>query len=165
VQDLPGHYQETLWAPISWWCMGAAGVVAVWWCFVVATPALVAAVAALGAAVLVVGGLLGYSRVRLSTDTEGLHAGRAMLPWAHVGAVEVLDAEGTRRLLGVDADARAHLLLRTYCRGAVKVTVDDARDPTPYWVVSTRHPADLAAHLRGGIDPGPGGAARRAQHT
>jgi Protein of unknown function (DUF3093) len=147
VENRPGDFVETLWVPLSWWCLGAAGVVAVWWCFFVAAPAAVAAVAALVAAGAIFGALLRYSLTRVATGAEGLHAGRATLPWAHLGQVSVLDAEATRRVLGVEADARAYLLVRAYCRGAVRVSVDDDRDPTPYWVVSTRRADDLARHL------------------
>jgi hypothetical protein len=164
VQNVPGdYYKETLWAPVSWWCLAAAAVVAVWWCFFVATPGEVAWIATLVSGLAILGGLLHYSRIRVSTESDGLHAGRALLPWAHVGPVEALDAEATRRQLGVGADARAYLLVRAYCTGAVRVAVRDARDPTPYWVVSSRHPEDLARHLR--RVAGSGGAAVGTQHT
>jgi hypothetical protein len=159
VYEYRDGYQETLWAPVSWWALGAGAVAAVWWCFYVATPVRVAWVAVVVAAVAVVGGLVRYGGARVSTDSAGLHAGRAVLPWPCVGAVEVLDADSARDLLGVHADARAYLLVRTYCRGAVKIAVNDDRDPTPYWVVSTRHADELAGHLR------PGGVRRGAQHT
>jgi hypothetical protein len=34
--------------------------------------------------------------------------------------------------------------------GAVQVLLDDPADPTPYWLVSTRHPERLAATLLAG---------------
>ena len=46
---------------------------------------------------------------------------------------------------GVDADARAFLLLRPYLKRAVQVEIADPADPTPYWLVRTRHPDELAA--------------------
>jgi hypothetical protein len=119
----------------------------------------VAWIAGVVSAAVVVGGLVRYSAAQVSTDGIGLHAGRAVLPWPCVGAVEILDAEGARELLGVHADARAYLLVRTYCKGALKVAVDDDRDPTPYWVVSTRHADELAGRLR------PGGVRHGAHHT
>jgi hypothetical protein len=64
---------------------------------------------------------------------------------------ELISTGGTEGLLreaGVDADARAYLVLRGYCGGAVKVEVDDPGDPTPYWLVSSRRPLQLAAALR-----------------
>jgi Protein of unknown function (DUF3093) len=156
-------YEETLWVPLSWWCLGVAAVGAVWWCFFVATNALATTAAVLLAALVVLGGLLRYSLTRVTAGSDGVRAGRATLPSAHVGEVEVLDADSTRRLIGVSADARAFLLVRTYCGGAVKVAVEDPRDPTPYWVVSTRHADDLAGSLR--RLTGTGGAPFGAQHT
>ena len=61
---------------------------------------------------------------------------------------------------GVDADARAYLLLRPYLKRAVRVEITDPADPTPYWLVSTRHPDRLAAAV---TDPHPlGGGGLRA---
>jgi Protein of unknown function (DUF3093) len=163
VHDDPGAYAETLWAPLSWWCMAAGAVLAVWWCFFVATPAWWAWTAAAAAGAAVFGGLLHYSRTPVASGPDGLRAGRALLPPAYIGRVDVLDRDQTRRLLGVGADARAYLLVRSYCAGAVRVAVRDERDPTPYWLVSTRHPDDLARHLR--RVAGSGGAAVGTQHT
>ncbi len=140
-------YAEALTPPLSWWVMGAGAVVSVFWCFLVATPLPAAVVAGLVAA-LVVGAILARAVVRVAADDNGFRAGSAFLPWPHVGEVQILDEEATRRLLGVEADATAYLVVRAYCRTAVKVTVHDDRDPTPYWVVSTRHPDSLALHLR-----------------
>jgi hypothetical protein len=147
VRDADQPYVETLAVPASWWLMGAGLVLAVFWAFVLATPLTVAAVAGLVAAGIVVTGLNRYGAARVATDPDGFSAGRALLPYRYVGEVEVLDGDATRRLLGVEADARAYLLVRTYCGGAVKVMVADRADPAPYWLVSSRHPAALAASL------------------
>lgn len=133
--------------PASWWLMGACIVLAVGWVFYVAAPAVVSIVAAAVTAAIVGAGLQRYGAARVATDPDGFSAGRALLPYRHAGAVQALDAAQTRSALGVDADARAYLLVRTYCRGAVKVTLEDRADPTPYWLVSTRYPAALAASL------------------
>ena len=50
----------------------------------------------------------------------------------------VVIREETRVTMGVGADARAFLFTRPYCRGSVKVTLDDRVDPTPYWLLSSR---------------------------
>lgn len=142
-------YDETLKVPASWWLLGSGFALAVFWAFFVATPLLVSAVAGAAAGALVFVGLSSYGAARVATDPDGFSAGRALLPYRHVGAVQALDAADTRRVLGVDADARAFLLLRSYCGGAVKVSLDDPADPTPYWLVSTRHPTALAASLTG----------------
>lgn len=145
----PDSYSETLAVPASWWLMGTVFAVAVFWAFFVATPLYVAAIAGLVAVSVVVWALTRYGAARVSTGADGFSAGRALLPYRFVGTVELLDAEATRRALGVEADARAYLVVRSYCGGAVKVGVNDPADPTPYWLVSTRHPAALAASLAG----------------
>ncbi len=143
-----GHvYTERLYAPVSWWLLGLVIVVAIGWAFFVATPLSVTVVATAVAFVIVTTVLWTYGAVRLTVDAKGLRAGRAALPFAYVGTVTALDADATRRAIGQEADARAFLVLRSYCPGAVTVAVDDDRDPTPYWLVSTRHPTALAASL------------------
>lgn len=140
-------YTETLRVPPAWWVAGLLVVVAVWWAFFVAGPGSVALAAAAVALAIVVTGLVRYGDATVSIDAGGLRAGRAYLPWRYVGAATALDAEATRRTLGVDADARAYLLTRPYVGCAVRVGVVDDLDPTPYWLISSRKPAELAACL------------------
>jgi hypothetical protein len=142
-----GSYTETLHVPASWWLVGLVLAVTVWWVFFVVAPVWVAVVAGLVAAGLVAAGLLRYGAARIEAGATGLRAGRALLPWQHVGPSVALDRDEARRQLGPDADARAYLMVRSYCSGAVKVYVDDEADPTPYWIVSSRRPTVLAAHL------------------
>ena len=85
----------------------------------------------------------------VQVDDRVLRAGRARLPRAYVGAVEVLDGEATRRLRGIDANPYAYHCIRSSVPGAVRVEVSDPDDPHPYWLVSTRDPAAVAAALRG----------------
>lgn len=142
-----GQYVETLRVPLSWWLLGGVFGLAVGWTFYVATPLSFAVVAAAAAFATAFVALWRYGSAAVVVDDTGLSAGRAHLPWRHIGRVAALDEVAARRMAGVEADARAFDVLRTYCRGAVKVTVVDDADPTPYWLVSTRHPDDLARHL------------------
>lgn len=80
------------------------------------------------------------------TDTEFL-AGKARLPRSAVGEVEAFRGEDARRERGPSLDARAWLSIRGWVDPVVKVTLVDDRDPTPYWLVSTRRPEDLKAAL------------------
>ena len=65
--------------------------------------------------------------------------------------------------MGPDADARAFLVIRPYLTRAVRVPVTDPADPTPYWLVGSRHPDALAAALNARPDP-PGEAGPRRPH-
>jgi hypothetical protein len=69
----------------------------------------------------------------------------------YLGEVTSLDAEQTSRRAGVEADARAHLVLRPYVQTAVQVALVDPDDPVPYWLISSRHPTELAAALKAAV--------------
>jgi Protein of unknown function (DUF3093) len=119
-----------------------------WLAFVVSMPATWAWTAT---GVMVLSMVLlfwGYGSPRVEVEDGCLRAGRARIAGEFLGDAEPLDAEATRRVAGRDADARAYLLLRPYLKRAVRVTVRDARDPAPYWLVSTRDPEGLAAAIR-----------------
>lgn len=139
-------YRERLWPPVRWWLLGALGVVVVTVFLGAALPPL--AVAALGAVLLVaLGAALLAHAAEIVVDAHGLQAGRATLPWWALGEVSALDRGAAAHLRGPGADRRSYLLLRGYVALAVRVELTDPADPTPYWYVSTRRPAELAAAL------------------
>lgn len=80
------------------------------------------------------------------TDTEFL-AGRARLPVGLVGETAAFRGEEAFLERGQRLDARAWLLLRGWVDPVVSVGIDDPQDPTPYWLVSTRHPEALIEAL------------------
>ncbi|HEY0890692.1 MAG TPA: DUF3093 domain-containing protein [Nocardioides sp.] len=140
-------YDERLSVPLRWWVQGVMFVATVWLAMVVAMPgswawSLTAAILALLALAFVA-----YGSARIVIADGRLQAGRARIDAAYLGRAEPLDPEATRRTAGVDADARAYLLLRPYLKRAVRIEIVDPADPTPYWLVSTRHPDGLAAAL------------------
>lgn len=131
---------------------------------------------AVGAAAVVgvaVAALLALRTPVVRVDAGGLHAGPAFLGAAHVGEVEPLDAAATRSGLGPELRADAFVLHRPWVRTAVRVGVADEADPTPYWMISTRRPAELAGALvqcrdaAGGRrkDPGSGDQAAHSEQT
>ncbi len=131
----------------AWWLGAAALTVTVGWVFVVVTADWIAVVAAAIAAALCAALLLSWGGPVVGFAAGALWAGRAHLPLDCCGTATALDADATRRLRGPDADARAFLLLRPWISTSVRVDVDDERDPAPYWLVSTRHPARIVATL------------------
>jgi hypothetical protein len=140
-------YSERLGVPLRWWVQGTMLVATLWLAVVVALPPVAAwVITAIAMSVLSVG-LWAYGAARVDVDTETFRAGRAHIAATHVGAATPLDAVETRRTAGVDADARAYLLLRPYLKRAVKVEITDPADPAPYWLVSTRRPDELAQAL------------------
>jgi len=138
-------FVERVAVPVRWWALAGLAVLALAAIAAALPPYLLVAIPALGAVALVVA--LHASTLSVVVDEHGLRAGRANLPWSAIGAVRALDAESADALRSRDADPRAYLALRGYVATAVRVEVDDAADPTPYWYVSTRRPAELAAAL------------------
>jgi len=143
-------YDERLRVPITWWLLAAVLAVAVWWALVLAAPFAVAVGAGLATFVAASLGLWYWGSARIRVADGRLHAGRAVIPLHLCGTVTALDADGTRALAGPDADARAYLLLRPYVSTAVRVGLTDQRDPTPYWLLSSRRPEELADAVRAG---------------
>jgi hypothetical protein len=142
------EHHERLSVPLRWWVQGTMLVATFWLAFVVATPPVVAWSATAFLLLAMVGLFLGYGSPRVDVEHGWLRAGRARIAGEFLGAAEPLDAAETRRVAGPGADARAYLLLRPYLKRAVRVTVHDDRDPTPYWLLSSREPEHLAAALR-----------------
>ena len=143
----PVEYDERLSVPLRWWVQGTMLVVSLWLAMIVALPTpaawTIAAIAMVGLSV----GLLAFGAARVTVDGGFLRAGRARIAGLHLGTSSALDPEATRRIAGAEADARAYLLLRPYLKRAVQVEITDPADPAPYWLISTRHPDELARAL------------------
>jgi hypothetical protein len=99
--------------------------------------------------VVLVAGLVAavVSTPRIAVAGGELWAGQAHIPLDLLGSAHGLDAAATRVELGPALDARAYVCLRAWARTAVRVDVVDPGDPTPYWLISTRHPGELVRAL------------------
>jgi hypothetical protein len=89
-------------------------------------------------------GLLALGRVRVRVADGELWIDDAHIPVTYVTEVNVLDATGKAAVLGPLAAAHAFVVQRPWIARSVRVVIDDPADPTPYWLVSTRHPEKLA---------------------
>jgi len=142
-------YAEYLRVPLRWWVQATMFLATIWLAFIVATPAWVAWSSTAALVALTVAIFMAWGSARVAVDEGQFFAGRAHIPLSYVGTVEALDADATRDAAGVNADARAYLLLRPYLKRAVRVPILDPADPTPYWLVSTRRPHAIAAAING----------------
>ena len=161
-------YHERLGVPLRWWALLTMFSATVLLTFLVATPLWVATsvtgVLLVGLSALFVS----YGAARIAVRDGILRAGRAHIPVALLGSPVSLDAPASRRLAGMDADARAYLLLRPYLHQSVQVPVVDPTDPTPYWLISTRRPEQLVAALTRAArapDPHGGGYSKSDRRT
>jgi hypothetical protein len=147
MPDVVPPYRERLWP--AWWVFVATALVVPASLLVflpISVPAgIVVAVGLYGAIVL----LLVVTTPLIEVSGSELRAGRARLPRAAIGEVAVAEGPDAVAERGARLDARAWLVLRGWIPGVVRVEVRDAADPTPYWLLSSRRPAELAAALRG----------------
>jgi hypothetical protein len=86
-------------------------------------------------------------RLRVKLQDGVLSAGSDDLPVTTITTITPLDREATRLRLGPQADPAAKLVVRGWIGSSVMVRLSNP-DPVPYWVVSTRHPEDLAAAIK-----------------
>jgi hypothetical protein len=103
-------------------------------------------------AAVAVGVLFWLSRTEVQvidtgTDAE-LWAGSAHLPVSVVQRSAAIPLTAKSAALGRQLDPAAYVLHRTWVGPLALVVLDDADDPTPYWLVSCRHPDRLLAALR-----------------
>jgi hypothetical protein len=139
-------YRERLTVPVSWWVVtglfAASLVLAIgfylgpWWGGGVGVGCLGLLIAVFGTAA-----------VEIQLGEDELRVGRAVIELDYLADAHALDPSATRRRSGTDADARAYLVLRPYLSTAVEITLDDADDPVPYWLVASRNPVPFAAAL------------------
>jgi hypothetical protein len=83
----------------------------------------------------------------IEVSKEFLSVGRARIPRAHLGAVEIVPAEDSFAARGHQLDSRAFTSFQASVRTMLRVNVDDASDPTPYLLFSTRKPEAVKAAL------------------
>ena len=142
---IPRPYREDL--RVSWWMwlLGAGFALTTSIAFIPVSPRA-------GLAGLLVGGALavwGIVRWTLVIEVKDgvLRVDRARVPVSLLGEVRSLDEAAMRVERGPRLDARAFLALRGWAGTGVRISLCDPDDPTPYWLVSTRHPEELAAAL------------------
>lgn len=76
-----------------------------------------------------------------------LHVDDARLPMSAVAEVEVLEPVAYSDALGVALHPLAFVVQRPWIDRGVRIVLDDPEDPTPSWVVASRHPERLRAAL------------------
>jgi DUF3093 family protein len=146
------RYRERLWVPWWWWPLGFA------------LAALIAFEVNLGVAALpdwlpfatlftvAAGALLWLGRVEIQvTAGDGqveLWAGEAHLPVTVIARSAEIARSAKSSALGRQLDPAAYVLHRAWVGPMVLVVLDDPDDPTPYWLVSCRHPERVLSALR-----------------
>lgn len=78
-----------------------------------------------------------------------LWAGPAHLPVTAIARSAPVAPSAKSAALGRQLDPAAYVLHRAWVGPMILVVLDDPDDPTPYWLVSCRHPERVLSALRG----------------
>jgi hypothetical protein len=142
-----GSYRERLLVPVSYWLIAVPVVVTLGaeaYFFVDGIiPPLVIVVLYL----IVAAFLVNWSSATIEVSDGVLRAGKDSLPLSEAEEAIALDDKQAMALGGPRADPAAHILLRPYLKRAVYIGLADPGQGVPYWLVATRHPAELAAAI------------------
>lgn len=141
-------YRERLW-PAPWIALVAA--LAIPASLLTFAPVSVIAGAVVGG--VLTGGVIAAAIATAPLIVVGdgmLRAGTARIPLALITGTSVARRDEARAVRGPQLDARAHLVLRPDIDPVLRIDLGDPDDPTPYWLVSTRRPEELAAAIAAG---------------
>ena len=106
---------------------------------------------ALIALVLVTAALMWiYSATALiiEVNERELRVGKAHISLSLIGDCIDLDNEAIKRVRTRDADPRAFLAIRFWTPQGIQVAINDTRDSTPYWLISSNAGAELIRAIK-----------------
>jgi hypothetical protein len=118
-------------------------VLAIWAAFDNRTAIIAAIIALLVGAIIVF-----LMREEISCDGEELRVGRAHIGYEFCGEVSILSRIDFLKARTRGADPAAHLALLFWVSEGVRIEINDPRDPTPYWLISTKRGADIKRALK-----------------
>lgn len=88
------------------------------------------------------------SALVLEIDDEELRVGAAHIEHRYIGQIHYLNNADIRRVRTRDADPRAFLAIRFWVNTGIQLFVEDQRDSTPYWLISSKNGAELINALK-----------------
>lgn len=98
--------------------------------------------------VLLIWLLLTMGRKQIRVDADGtFYVHRAMLPREVIARGASVPPSARSAAMGRQLDPAAYVVHHAWIKSMVILVLDDPDDPTPYWLVSTRHPDRVLAAL------------------
>jgi hypothetical protein len=88
------------------------------------------------------------TRLIIQVSQSELMVGRAHIELKYIGEVTELDSQAMRNIRSRDADPMAFLGIRFWSSTGVKVEINDKRDETPYWLITSNKANQLAQALK-----------------
>ncbi|MDO5099157.1 MAG: DUF3093 domain-containing protein [Corynebacterium sp.] len=143
-------YSERQWVPWYWWLLATLIVAlisaqlswnrSVMWLYI---PAVVLSLLAVWVLFY-----MSNTTIRVEQDPDGtrwLVTGQANLPDSVVSRSLAVPATAKRNAMGRQLDPAAFVVSHGWVPEMVMLVLDDPADPTPYWLIATKHPEQLLA--------------------
>ena len=144
---IPVSYKEVIRAPL--WLVAFVyflflSLVLSVWAALGNTPALIT----FGALTLWLIVLFFKTSLKIEVDQTHLRVGGASIEHTYIGEVTVLSSSEVKLIRTRDANPLAYLAIRFWSSKAIKLQVSDARDKTPYWLITTNNGQELLKALK-----------------
>jgi len=144
---IPVSYKEVIRAPL--WLVAFVyflflSLVLSVWAALGNTPALIT----FGSLTLWLIVLFFKTSLKIEVDQTHLRVGGASIEHKYIGEVTVLSSSEVKLIRTRDADPLAYLAIRFWSSKAIKLQVSDARDKTPYWLITTNNGQELLKALK-----------------
>lgn len=138
-------YVERLRVPLWWWLIALAFTASLALAILAFLP-LAQGLIIVGLFAFATGTLVfayGHTAVRVADGC--VHAGRHSIDGKWIAGAEALGREESANAMSAGANPRDFLMTRPYIGELVRITINDAADPHPHWLVSSRRAEELAA--------------------
>lgn len=141
------RYRERLWVPVWWWPLGFGMAALIGYEVNLGARSLPHWISYTALGGVAIATLLWLSRVEVAVvdgavGSPGveLWSGEAHLPVSVIAKTAVIPKSAKSAALGRQLDPAAYVMHRGWVGPMALVVLNDQDDPTPYWLVSSRHP-------------------------
>jgi hypothetical protein len=86
--------------------------------------------------------------LKIEVADQELRVGNAHINLSFIGDCVDLDNEAIRRIRTRDADPQAFLAIRFWSPKGIQLMVNDPRDTTPYWLISSNRGSELIQAIK-----------------
>lgn len=83
----------------------------------------------------------------IEIDAQGFSVGETTLPLAVISKAIVIEAKDVFAERGVKLSPAAYTRFQLSVKQLIRVEINDPHDTTPYWLIATRHPQEIAETL------------------
>lgn len=103
---------------------------------------------AVGISIATTAYIYSISALHISVEKDSFSVGRATIEKKYLGKIEALTEDEFGYLRGPGINPGAFHAFRFWVKRGLKVEIKDSRDPTPYWLVSSKSPEKLCEALQ-----------------